>query len=206
MHDETVDRTTNGKGKISDLTAAEILSLDAGGWFGEAFAGTKVPLLEDVVSHVNGRAKLLIEIKKKKHQYIGIEEQTIGIIRKHNSEKWCVIQSFNDEVLEIVHDKAPDIELHKLIVFKFRLIPYAFDGKITHFDMVKYNYIKSVNMNYLFFNNPFLKVMHDHGKKIFLWGCRKKKPCFSIETIGCDGVISDFPKDYIFRLNSKKPD
>jgi glycerophosphoryl diester phosphodiesterase len=206
MHDETVDRTTNGKGKISDLTAAEILSLDAGSWFGKAFAGTKVPLLEDVVSHVNGRAKLLIEIKKKNHQYIGIEELTIGVIRKHNSEKWCVVQSFNDEVLEILHDKAPDIELHKLIFFKFRIIPYAFDGKITRFDMVKYDYIKSVNMNYLFFNKSFLQGMHDHGKKIFLWGCRKKIPCFSLGIIGCDGVISDFPKDYISCLNNIKPD
>src|SRR5512147_1818449 len=46
IHDETVDRTTNGSGKVATFTLEAIRKLDAGSWFDAKFAGTKVPLLE----------------------------------------------------------------------------------------------------------------------------------------------------------------
>lgn len=49
MHDATVDRTTNGSGKIADMTFDQIRILDAGSWFSEKFAGTQVPTLEEVL-------------------------------------------------------------------------------------------------------------------------------------------------------------
>ena len=48
MHDDSVDATTNGSGRVADLTLAEIQSLDAGAWFGEAFRGTRAPTLDEV--------------------------------------------------------------------------------------------------------------------------------------------------------------
>jgi len=50
MHDTTVDRTTNGKGKVSDLTFAELRALDAGGWMNERFAGTRIPTFEETLA------------------------------------------------------------------------------------------------------------------------------------------------------------
>ncbi|MEZ6043115.1 MAG: glycerophosphodiester phosphodiesterase family protein [Planctomycetaceae bacterium] len=49
IHDSTVDRTTNGSGKLSDLTLAQIRDLDAGSWFGPKFSGEKVPTIEEVL-------------------------------------------------------------------------------------------------------------------------------------------------------------
>ena len=49
IHDDTVDRTTNGKGLVSEMTAAELEKLDAGSWFGEQFAGERIPLLRDAL-------------------------------------------------------------------------------------------------------------------------------------------------------------
>ena len=49
IHDETVDRTTNGRGLIRNMTYSEISKLDAGGWFGDEFAGEHVPLLKDAL-------------------------------------------------------------------------------------------------------------------------------------------------------------
>src|SRR6056297_841327 len=49
MHDETVDRTTNGSGRIRDLSHAEIDDLDAGSWFGPRWRGEKIPTLEKVL-------------------------------------------------------------------------------------------------------------------------------------------------------------
>jgi glycerophosphoryl diester phosphodiesterase len=49
IHDSTVDRTTNGKGKVNQMTLAQIQSLDAGSWFGPEFAGERVPTIEQVL-------------------------------------------------------------------------------------------------------------------------------------------------------------
>ncbi len=50
MHDDDVKRTTNGKGRVADLTLAELSALDAGAWFGSAFAGERVPTLAETIA------------------------------------------------------------------------------------------------------------------------------------------------------------
>lgn len=63
MHDELVDRTTDGTGAVSAMTLAEVKALDAGSWFGERFAGEKVPLLDEVLAWAQGKIALMIELK-----------------------------------------------------------------------------------------------------------------------------------------------
>jgi glycerophosphoryl diester phosphodiesterase len=200
MHDKSVDRTTDGKGEIAEMTVAEIKTLDAGSWFNETFTGTRVPTLEEVISQIDGKARLLIEIKKMGVENEGLEEAVIRIIRDSSAGSWCEVQSFNDEVLELFHEKAPEIILHKLIVFKYRFLPYAFDGGITRFSIEKYDYVKNINIHYRFFNKSLCKLIKGGGKKIFLWGCREESPCFPFDN-GCDGIITDFPANFINTSN-----
>jgi glycerophosphoryl diester phosphodiesterase len=58
VHDDTVNRTTDGKGKVADLTLAQLRKLDAGGWFGPEFAGERVPTLEQALALVADRGKI----------------------------------------------------------------------------------------------------------------------------------------------------
>ena len=63
-HDETLNRTTDGTGPITDRTLAEILALDAGSWFGSGqYAGTPVPRFEEALETIEERGKLLLDIK-----------------------------------------------------------------------------------------------------------------------------------------------
>src|SRR5687768_4045155 len=55
VHDATVDRTTGGKGKVAELTLAELKKLDAGSWLHPSFAGERVPALGEVLALVKGR-------------------------------------------------------------------------------------------------------------------------------------------------------
>ncbi|OSQ32172.1 hypothetical protein TH468_00480 [Thalassospira sp. MCCC 1A03138] len=64
IHDETVDRTTDGTGAIAEMTSAEIDRLDAGAWFNPAFAGEPVPRLEDFLRRLKERVKIYCEIKQ----------------------------------------------------------------------------------------------------------------------------------------------
>ena len=63
IHDDTLDRTTNGSGPVSNHTLAPLRELDAGSWFGAAFAGERVPTFDDVLSRYGGRIHIHAEIK-----------------------------------------------------------------------------------------------------------------------------------------------
>lgn len=64
MHDETLERTTNGQGLLADLTAAELDRLDAGSWFHPRFAGQRVPRLADFLRWIKGKAKVFLDVKE----------------------------------------------------------------------------------------------------------------------------------------------
>jgi glycerophosphoryl diester phosphodiesterase len=64
MHDATVDRTTDGSGRISDLTLADVRTLDAGSWFSAEFAGTRVPTLAEFADLLAGTTRrAIVELK-----------------------------------------------------------------------------------------------------------------------------------------------
>ncbi|MDQ3693322.1 MAG: hypothetical protein M3464_06820, partial [Chloroflexota bacterium] len=63
IHDHTVDRTTDGRGYVHDLTVADLKRLDAGAWFDPRFAGERIPTLREVIEHVDRRLPLTIEVK-----------------------------------------------------------------------------------------------------------------------------------------------
>jgi glycerophosphoryl diester phosphodiesterase len=63
IHDDTVDRTTNGTGPVASQTFAALQGLDAGTWFGEAFVGVRIPTLAEVLTRYQGRMHLHIELK-----------------------------------------------------------------------------------------------------------------------------------------------
>jgi glycerophosphoryl diester phosphodiesterase len=64
LHDYRLERTTDGSGRVNTIPLALLRTLDAGGWFGPAFAGERVPTLEETLSHLSGRVdQLYIELK-----------------------------------------------------------------------------------------------------------------------------------------------
>ncbi len=63
LHDATMDRTTNGKGKLSDLAADQVYELDAGTWFGPRFKGTKVSTLTEALEYAKGKLNLYLDCK-----------------------------------------------------------------------------------------------------------------------------------------------
>lgn len=63
IHDDTVERTTDGRGEVRRMSVRELQALDAGGWFGSAFAGERLPTLEEVLVWAGERLRLNLEIK-----------------------------------------------------------------------------------------------------------------------------------------------
>ncbi|MBL9165179.1 MAG: hypothetical protein JNL18_20805 [Planctomycetaceae bacterium] len=68
LHDDTVDRTTNGTGPVSSKTLAQVKALDAGSWFSPQYAGEKIPTLTELLQYVDGRARILLDVKVASNQ------------------------------------------------------------------------------------------------------------------------------------------
>lgn len=77
MHDERVDRTTDGEGAVAELTLDELRRLDAGGSYGPRFAGERVPTLDELLSRYGGRLPLCLEVKQP-----GIEARLVAAVRE----------------------------------------------------------------------------------------------------------------------------
>ncbi|EUJ30923.1 glycerophosphoryl diester phosphodiesterase [Listeria cornellensis FSL F6-0969] len=104
IHDETVNRTTNGSGLVKDFTLRELQKLDAHqGYkkhFRALFKKTKIPTLEEVLV-VLGRYPLIlnIELKTDTHEYPGIEEKVLGLCKKRAGRLTFLFCSFNLDTL-----------------------------------------------------------------------------------------------------------
>ncbi|MFF2911786.1 glycerophosphodiester phosphodiesterase [Paenibacillus sp. NPDC057934] len=110
IHDETLDRTTNGTGAVKDHTLRELLGLDAGSWFGTDFAGEPLPLLEDLLELLHETDIILnIELKNGECPYPGLEEKVIAAVREWGMSDQVVISSFNHYSLAYFHSLAPEI-------------------------------------------------------------------------------------------------
>ncbi len=97
IHDDTVDRTTNGRGKVRDMTFRELGELDAG-------IGEKVPSLLQVVDLAKGRVKMDMEIKE-----AGIEEDVIDAINRSGITGQCMVSSFIHDSIKKVKGLSPGI-------------------------------------------------------------------------------------------------
>lgn len=191
MHDASVNRTTNGKGNIADLTLAELKKLDAGQWFGSAFAQERIPTLQEVLKLVKGKKKLLIEIKKGDDYYTGIEDQVIMLIRENNAQNWCILQSFHDPVLERIWKNEFQVPTHKLIIGKMPWIPLYYDDGFRWGSLEKYYRASAINVHHYFATREFIKHVHNFGFKTFVWTVDEPQEINEIVERGADGIMSN---------------
>ena len=106
IHDETVNRTTNGNGYIKNMTLEEIKSLDAGSWFSEEYKNEKIPTLEellDFLNNLNFTGTLNIEIKTDKIKYRGLEKYLAKLLKGKDLKFSYLYSSFNLKSLKKIH-------------------------------------------------------------------------------------------------------
>jgi glycerophosphoryl diester phosphodiesterase len=195
IHDKTIDRTTNGSGAIKDYTYDELMKFDAGSWFSEKYKGEKIPLLEEAVELIDGRAVFVIEMKEGDEIYPGIVENVVNLIRKHDATDWCVVHSFRTKILEQIHEMEPRIELHKLFIGKLSLLPVFISAGFIpeYYNFEKHPYITEYSLNYQFANRSIINTIHKMDKKVNVWTIDDKVKFLKLKNLGIDGFITNSP-------------
>ncbi|HNX07001.1 MAG TPA: glycerophosphodiester phosphodiesterase family protein [Bacteroidales bacterium] len=186
MHDEKINRTTNGKGVISDMNYAQLKDVDAGSKFSKDFSNEKIPLLDEVLHLVNGQCELLVEIKNPGNINKGLEKNVADLIQQHQALAWCNVQSFEYESLYCLHKINGQITLG-LLLDKPKMDTLKKSAANTSF-------ISEININRRYASVAMIDLIHQMDKKVFVWTVNKPDEMARLIKKGVDGIITDDPK------------
>ena len=193
IHDASIDRTTNGKGLICEMTYEEIKKYDAGIKFANNFSGESVPLLEDVLQLVNGNATLYIEIKKGSEPYPGIEKKVLEILEQYNAHKRCVLHSFEKDTLSRINDLNDSIPLFQTIYVPPFMSSIYFDRIFFRSRIAHFRNLLGVNINHTAVDASLVNKIHHKKLKIIVWTVNNPSDIEKMKLMGVDGIISNFP-------------
>jgi glycerophosphoryl diester phosphodiesterase len=170
IHDAEVDRTTNGRGPVSGLTLDEVKRLTT--WKSE-----KIPTLEEALDFLDRKVKILVELKE-----IGLERNTLSLIREKGLEENVVIVSFHEEALRRMRKLSERVETGLIYVRHENPIETALRLK-TNYMLPFYKYARATDV----------EKAHERGLKVIVWTINEREEAMRYVKWGVDGVASDKP-------------
>jgi glycerophosphoryl diester phosphodiesterase len=188
IHDNTVDRTTNGSGRVNRLTLAEIKQLDAGSWFSPQFFQEKIPNLEEILSDFKNRVLINIEIKSDGFASMDspdiLAKNVVALVQEKHMEDQVLISSFSPGMLErvLTLDSALAVAVLAKAPYDRVLLKRCRELKAFSFHPER-----------SLLNASMVDQCRNDGICIFVWNVQSAKDvktCFRFEA---DGVIVDDP-------------
>lgn len=186
LHDETLERTTDGTGKLAETTFQELSGLDAGAWFGDAFAGERIPRLDAAIVLLDQLGLCAnVEIKPTK----GRARKTGTLVGRMIAEQWPkslrtpVFSSFTTEALAAARDAAPMIP-RGLLLHRMRR---DWQDRAEALDCL------SVHCNHRILNAARARQIRDADYRLLAYTVNKAERARQLADWGVDSVFSDFP-------------
>lgn len=186
FHDETVEHKTNGKGKVSDYTLAEILQLDAGNWRGVQFAGCKIPTLKETLNFLAAqKMQMNIEIKPLPGQAEITAKKTIELVQQYwpQSQSTPLISSFNMESLEIAY------QINSALPLAWIIHEWRDDFK----EQLQRLHCISLHINQKVLTRERVQKVKDADYSILAYTVNDKERAQELFDWGVDGIFTDFP-------------
>jgi len=171
IHDATVDRTTNGRGYVKDMTLEELKKLDAG-------LGERIPTLQEVISLVKGRVGLVIEIKVP-----GIEEKVLKIVNENKLHDDVLITSFYHPILLRVKSLNAKVRTGIIIASRpVRPAQLALDARSN-----------AIFPKYTYLDLEMVEEAHKHSLTVYPWTVDDPGEARLLIEMGIDGIVTNKP-------------
>ena len=191
LHDDTVDRTTDGTGCVNDLTLAQLKALNAGGaTFDGRFAGERVPALAEVLDVTRGCCLLVIEVKQR-----GIEQAVVSAIRRANAAASTMIWSFHAEVVSAVRVLAPGVPAAQLWTGKTEDAASVIAGAVRR-------NAQGISAHYSVVDAGLVRSARLRGLSVFTWTADEPADQARVTAAGVDGICTNYPD--VLRATLKK--
>ena len=184
IHDDTLDRTTNGKGPVLEQTFEEIKRLDAGSWFAPRFSAERIPELSEVMELTAGRCMLNVEIKESAFEADypadAIEHQVVKLVKTSGAMDRVIISSFDKRILErIAAMDAPPAVAY--------ISDHGADKSVL--EMLLKMRAFSWHPRFTVLTRDQVDMLHAAGLKVFPWTINTRAEAEKVLALGVDGLI-----------------
>lgn len=184
IHDETIDRTTTGKGFVVDYTYEELEKFDASFKFKD-LGFNKIPTLREYFQLVKDYDIVTnVELKTGINEYLGIEEKVWELIKEYNLEKKVIISSFNHFSVMRMKKIAPQLK-------------YGFLSEDWIIDAGKYTHSHGVQCYHPRFNNlvpDVIKELKKYNLEINTWTVNLEEDMRHLYSNNIDVIITNYPE------------
>jgi glycerophosphoryl diester phosphodiesterase len=178
LHDETLERTSNGRGRADRLNWSELQRLDAGSWFGAAFAGERIPRLDEVLAWAGERLQLNLEVKDS-----AAATALLATLRQYPRAR-VLISSFDHQLLAALRASAPQLPLGFLHDSRFwrRAMQRAVNARAVSF----HPRVDQVSQ-------PMVRACRAQGMAVYPWTVDAAAVAARLQQLGVSGVFSNRP-------------
>lgn len=185
-HDTTVDRTTDGTGRLSRLTLSALRELDAGSFFSENFRGEKIPTLDEVFEAIGKRAIIDVELTNYFTPRDRLVEKVCELVRRHALQKRILFSSFYAGNLKKAAAFLPEVP-RGLLAFKNWKGDWARSFGFNFGDFAALHpYVSDVTAQQVY-------RVHKLKRKINVWTVNAEEDMRRLMNWGVDGLITDDP-------------
>lgn len=184
LHDSTVDRTTDGEGLVGELSFAEVRALDAGSWYAPEFAGTRVPMFDELLNYLTFEAtqvRALVELKGSWD--VDETRLLVSSVRARGLAQRIAFASFSEKSLQSLRESGPEFA-RALLISELPARPVAAAERVgaiaimTRLDSVR--------------DRPWVvRELHAAGLSILIYTLNDEELWDAAYRLGVDGIITD---------------
>ena len=197
FHDMTVDRTTNGSGKVSTLKLNLLRELDAGSWFDEKFRGTQVPLLEEVFETVGKNKLINIELTNYSTPRDGLVDKVCELIKRHNNQEQIIFSSFFSSNLKRAAELLPSVP-------KGLLAMPGIAGIWARSFGFTFGEYQALHPHISSLTKEGVQRVHRLKRRVHVWTANLPEEILKLKEWGVDGFFTDDPAIAVQTLNQGK--
>lgn len=187
IHDDTVDRTTNGSGRVSDFPFRILQGLDAGSVFSTAFHGERLPSLAEVFEHFGGKMLINVELKNYSTPFDDLTDKVVNLIQKYKLLNSVLLSSFNPLNLRRAKRRLPEVRLGLLTL----------RGKAGAWSRGSFGRIFPYNALHPYYSDvdeALVDKIHSLGRQVNVWTVDEPGELLRLYQLGVDGIITNDPQ------------